>query len=186
MRKFVLIALMLLVAAAAFAQEKTENKSTENKPAARNDFGWARSPYRLDFAVKELDDGKVMNTRNYSLVMQSAEERGRSFGEVKAGSRVPIAAAVNKEGQSTTQYIDVGINISSQLYVLENSNLLLSSNIEISTLAETQTGANPIIRRVSSNTMSEIPSGKAAQISFVDDPISRHRFQIEVTATKLR
>jgi hypothetical protein len=185
MRKHVLLALMLLVAVAALAQEKTENK-----PTARNDFTWARSPYRLDFAVKELEDGKVMNTRTYSLVMQSAEERGRSFGEVRAGSRVPVSTT-NKEGQSSIQYMDVGVKISSQLYVLESSNLLLGSEVEISTLA-TGPGAvdsgsgNPIVRSIRANTLGEIPSGKAAQIAFMDDPISKHRFQIEVTATKLR
>jgi hypothetical protein len=186
MRRFVFIVLTLLVATAVIAQD---NKP-ESKPA-RNDFGWARNPYRLDYTIKEMEDGKVVNTRTYSLAMQSAEERGRSFGEVKTGTRVPISTSVSaKEGTPQIQYLDVGINISAQLYVLENSNLLLSGNVEISTLAtgneSVGAGGAPIIRQIKSNTTSEVIAGKANQIAALDDPISKHRFLIEVTPTKLR
>ncbi len=195
MRRFVIIALMLLVAAAAVAQEKAEPKPAENKPAARNDFTWARAPYRLDYTVKELEDGKVINTRSYSLIVQSAEERGRSYGELKSGSRIPIATTETKTGEKQFQYIDVGVNISSQLYQLESGNLLLGSSVEISSIAlpdkEAQPGLNypaaqPMIRQIRSNITGEITAGKPNQIASVDDPVSRHRFQIEVTATKLR
>jgi hypothetical protein len=194
MRRFVVIALMLL-AAAAVAQEKPDNKPAENKPAARNDFAYARSPYRLDFTIKELEDGKVVNTRSYSMVIQSAEERNRSYGEVKTGSRVPVTTTESKTGEKQFQYIDVGVSIMSRLYQMEAGNLLLDSNIEISSLAlpdkEAQPGLNyagaqPIIRQVRSNITGEITAGKPNQIASLDDPISRHRFQIEVTATKLR
>src|SRR5512141_223063 len=100
MRRLVFIVLMLLVAVAVVAQDKQETKP------ARNDFGWARAPYRLDYTIKEVDDGKVVNTRTYSLVMESAEERGRSLGEVKTGSRVPITTQSTKDGGSSLQYID--------------------------------------------------------------------------------
>jgi hypothetical protein len=184
MRRSVLIILMLLVATAVIAQDKPESKP------ARNDFGWARNPYRLDYTIKELEDGKVVNTRTYSLAMQSAEERGRSFGEVKTGTRVPISTVIPKEGGNSIQYIDVGINIQAQLYVMENSNLLLTGNVEISTLASgtdsVGAGGAPIIRQIKSNTTSEVIAGKANQLAALDDPISKHRFLIEVTPTKLR
>jgi hypothetical protein len=184
MRRFVSIVLMLLVATAAIAQDKPESKP------ARNDFSWARSPFRLDYTIKEMEDGKVVNTRTYSMVMQSTEERGRSTGEVKTGSRVPISTQVNKEGGSSIQYLDVGINIQAQLYVLENSNLLLSGGVDISTLASgTESvgiGGAPIIRQIRANTTSEVTAGKANQIAALDDPISKHRFVIEVMPTKLR
>lgn len=184
MRKSAFIALVLLAAVVAGAQDNNQAKP------ARNDFGWARTPYRLDYAIKEMDDGKVVNTRTYSMVMQSAEERGRSIGEVKTGSRVPISTQTGKDGGSSIQYIDVGINIQAQLFVMENSNLLLSGNVEVSTLAAGNDGAGPggapIIRQVRSNTTSEVTAGKANQIALLDDPISKHRFVIEVTPTKLR
>jgi hypothetical protein len=177
--------LVLVVTTTALAQES----KPESRPA-RNDFNWARSPYRLDYIIKEMDDSKVVNTRTYSLVMQSAEERGRSIGEVKTGSRVPISTQTGKDGGSSIQYLDVGINIQAQLYLLENSSLLLTGNVEISTLASGTeaigAGGAPIIRQVRSNTTSEVTAGKANQIAALDDPISKHRFVIEVTPTKLR
>jgi hypothetical protein len=185
MRRFVIIVLMLLLAMSVVAQDTKQ----ENKPA-RNDFGWARNPFRLDYTIKEMEDGKVVNTRTYSLVMQSAEERGRSMGEVKTGSRVPVATSSGKDGPAQIQYLDVGINIRAQLYVLENSNLLLDNSIEISTLASgPDASANalaPVIRQIRTNTTSEVSGGKANQLASLDDPISKHRFVIEVTPTKLR
>jgi len=188
MRKYLFFVLALLVVSAGMAQEKKE--TAPEKPAAHNDSAWARNPYRLDYTIKELDEGKVVNTRTYSLVLQSAEERGPSFGEVKTGTRVPISAGT-KEGDSSIQYIDVGINISARLHVMaDNSGLLLTGNVEISTLATGpgSTGATgaPIIRQIRSNTTGEIVAGKANLIAALDDPISRHRFQIEVTPIKLR
>ncbi len=185
MRRFVTLILMLLVTAAVMAQDTKQ----EPKPS-HNDFSWARNPYRLDYTIKEMDDAKVVNTRTYSMVMQSSEERGRSFGEVKTGTRVPMLTATPKEGPPQIQYIDVGINITAQLYVLESSNLLLSGNVEISTLAtgpdSTGPGGAPIIRQIRCNTTGETIPGKANQIASLDDPISKHRYVIEVVPTKLR
>ena len=182
MRRTVYVILMLVVATAVIAQDT----KPEPKPV-HNDFSWARNPYRLDYTIKEMDDGKVVNTRTYSMVMQSSEERGRSFGEVKTGTRVPMLSAVPKEGSPQIQYIDVGINITAQLYLLESSNLLLSGNVEISTLADSTGPAGaPIIRQVRCNTTGETVPGKPNQIASLDDPISKHRYVIEVVPTKLR
>lgn len=176
MRRLLLIAFTLLVAAAAVGQE--------NKSAARNDFSWARAPYRLDFVIREMDDGKVVNSRNYSMVMTSTDERGRGMGDMRAGSRIPVNV-----GDKGIQYVDVGVNINSRLYVLDSGALLLENSTEISTLATPEgagQGANPIIRQIRSNTTGEVIVGKASQIALLDDPVSKRRFQIEVTATKLK
>jgi hypothetical protein len=173
MRKWLLFTFTLLVAAAAVSQEI--------KPP-RNDFGWARAPYRLDFVIREMDDGKVVNSRNYSMIMTSTDERGRTMGDLRAGSRIPVNI-----GDKGIQYVDVGVNISSRLYVLESGALLLENSTEISTLATPEgQGANPIIRQIRSNTIGEVNVGKASQIALLDDPVSKRRFQIEVTATKLK
>lgn len=183
MRKIFVICFILVCTSAVLAQDSKQ----DIKPTApaRNDFGWARNPYRLDFVVKELDNTRVINSRSYSIITQSAEERGRSFGEFKAGSRVPIVTTT-KEGAQTTQYMDVGVNMSAQLYILENSNLLMTFLAEISSLAETPAGQNPIVRQMRANTTGEIVAGRSNMIVSVDDPVSNHRFEIDVTPTKLR
>lgn len=181
MRKYVFIALMLLVAVAAIAQDTQEKPSPTALYAKRN-------PYRLDFTIKELDDNKVVNTRSYSMVMESAEDNRRSYGEVKAGSRVPIVTA-NKDGQPTTQYMDVGVSIEGQLNLRGDNNMMFDCHVEVSSLVTAGPGTAaglPIVRSVRSQTTSELVIGKTNQIASVDDPVSTHRFQIEVTATKLR
>ena len=184
MRRFFVIFITLLSVGFAVAQDNKQDAPKTLAPRT-NDFSWARNPYRLDFVVKELDDAKVINTRTYSMLTQSSEDRGRSFGEVKAGSRVPVLTT-GKDGQNTTTYMDVGVNINAQLYLMENSTLLLIARTEVSSLADAQTGANPIVRQMSANTTGEIVAGKSNQLAIVDDPISKHRFEIDVTPTKLR
>jgi hypothetical protein len=182
MRRILIVVITVLCVTAVVAQD---NKPEPAKQQVRSDFSWARSPYRLEFVVKELDDSKVINTRSYSMMMQSSEERGRSFGEVKAGSRVPVVTT-SKEGQPSTVYMDVGVNINAQLWIMPDSNLLLSANTEVSSLADAQTGPNPIVRQMHTNTTGEVTVGKSNQLAIVDDPISKHRFEIDVTPTKLR
>jgi hypothetical protein len=181
MRRSLLFVQMLLLATAATAQGTT----AAGKPAGSDGV---RAPYRLEYVIKEMDDGgKVINTRTYSLMLQSAEDR-RNFGELKTGTRVPVRMNVPKEGESQIQYLDVGISISAQLTVVEGSSLVLIGQVEISTLAGDGggSGSPPLIRQVRSNTTSEVTPGKVNQIAVLDDPISKHRFEIDVTPTRLR
>jgi hypothetical protein len=57
--------------------------------------------YRLDFTISELEDGKKINSRQYSINLNSGEGN-----EIKIGTRVPVEA---KQGEF--QYLDVGTSI---------------------------------------------------------------------------
>ena len=179
MRKFFAIAVMLLLAASLMAQEK-------EKQADKHDvFSFLSSGYRLDFALKELDAGKVINTREYTMMMMASNQRGGqgfNYGEVKAGNRVPIMV------EKGPQYIDVGINISANLYQLDSGALMLTSTTEVSSLASGGPGpaAAPVLRSSKANSIVEVPAGKPTLLSSVDDPVSNHRFQLEVTVSKLK
>src|SRR5271155_153352 len=61
----------------------TKQKSGEQKPL---------EAYHLDFAINELEDGKKINSRQYSLNMNSND----SGNEIKIGTKVPVEA---KEGE---------------------------------------------------------------------------------------
>jgi len=180
MHRSLVIAMMLLFTTAAVAQDTAAG----SKSAVPR--GWG-APYRLEYLIKEMDDGKVINTRTYLLMLQSAGDRGIR-GELKTGTRVPIRMTVPKEGESEIQYLDVGINISAQLQVVEGSGLVLVGQVEISTLAGDLGGggAPPLIRQVRSNTTSEVTPDKVNQIAVLDDPISKHRFEIDVTPTRIK
>src|ERR1700685_2915271 len=55
------------------------------------------SAYRVDYSINELEDGKKINTRQYSLNLNDNDAN-----ELKIGTRVPVEA---KQGEM--EYIDV-------------------------------------------------------------------------------
>src|SRR5579871_4923765 len=65
--------------------------------------------YRLEFVTKELDDTKVINTRNYSMIVAENKQDGNS---IRSSTRMPIPS-----GSNPSQYIysDLGVNIDAQV-----------------------------------------------------------------------
>ena len=181
MRKLFAVCLILLAAFTAVAQDKKEEKT----PDAMAQWDWAKTPYRLNFLIKELDDAKVVNTRAYSMILDSSAQGGpQTSGEIKAGSRVPL------NGEKGITYMDVGINLWARLTVKQSGSLILAYNTEVSSLAAPDMartdGPGPMLRSMRSNTTCEVPVGKPVVLTELDDPTSKHRFQLEVTVTKLK
>ena len=184
MRKVFAICLILLVGLAAVGQEKQEKKE-ERTPDPLAQWDWAKTPYRLNFVIKELDDGKLVNTRVYSMILDSSAQGGpQTSGEIKAGSRVPL------NGEKGITYMDVGVNLWARLTVKQSGSLILAYNTEISSLAAPDMarsdGPGPLVRSMRSSTTCEVPLGKPVVLNEFDDPISKHRFQLEVTVNKAK
>lgn len=188
MRKLVVIGVMLLAVLAA-AQESKQEKKDEKPFDPIAQWDWARAPYRLNFVLKESDDGKLINTRSYSMVLDSGAQRGQGYpqpssGEIKAGSRVPL------NGEKGITYMDVGVNLWARLAVMQSGGLILSNNTEISSLAAPDMarseGPGPMVRSMRSSTTCEVPVGKPFVLNELDDPISKHHFQLEVTVNKVK
>src|ERR1700678_1384542 len=88
----------------AKAATSTETAETETKSNAQS----AQKPseaYRLDFSINEMEDGKKINSRQYSMNLTTGESN-----EVRIGTRVPVDT---EEGKF--QYLDVGTNIFARL-----------------------------------------------------------------------
>jgi 3D (Asp-Asp-Asp) domain-containing protein len=134
--------------------------------------------YRLDFAVNEFEDGKKINTRQYSMNLNAEDSN-----EIKIGTRVPIES---KQGEFT--YLDVGTSIWCRLGERSNG-LPISVRAEISNFAmpdqQTQT-VRPVLRQLSIKASTVAQLGKPMVVGSVDDPNSKRQFQLEVTVTKLR
>jgi hypothetical protein len=150
--------------------------------------------YHLDFALNELDDGKKINTRQYSMD-QIAERQGdpgyiRDLGhgkEVKIGTRVPVESE-----QGKYQYVDIGTSIWCQLKE-DDAGLSLDARAEVSSLvprADTDVYHPnmhaPVLRQLQIQSSSAVTLGKLMTLGTVDDPDSKRQFQLEVTVTKLR
>lgn len=177
-KTLLLFPVVLLLLGVAAAQEK----------AAPQDAGPA-GMYRLDFVIREMDGTKVINTRNYSMLVQTPTAHLRvTDSDVRAGTKVPVSVGT-KDGQTQIQYTDVGVYIRASLTFRDDGPLVLGVATQISSLAMPEPGAQappqPIIRTANSNGTGVLVPGKALLVSSVDDPASNHKFTVEVMSTKL-
>jgi len=167
------------LAAVASATPPTP-QSEPSKAAAESDK--SMNAYRLDFTLAELEDGKKINTRQYSM-----NSRANDWNEIKIGTRVPMEFE-----QGKYQYLDVGTSIRCRLtdqadLTSLGSNVSLSAHAEISNFAAPeQPGRQPIIRELRIEASTVLALGKPMVVGVVDDPNSRRQFQLEVTVTKLK
>jgi len=136
-------------------------------------------PYRVDFSIYELEDGKKINTRQYSLNLNAEDAN-----ELKIGTRVPVETK-----QEEFQYLDVGTNIWCRIGE-RSDGIPLSVRAELSNFAIPEQGsgqsARPAIRQLQIHASTVAVLGKPMIVGSVDDPNSNRQFQLEVTVTKLR
>ena len=140
--------------------------------------------YRLDFTISELEDGKKINSRQYSINLNSGEAN-----EIKIGTRVPVEA---KQGEF--QYLDVGTSIwcrlrdSTDIAWLAND-VMLQVRSDLSNFAipdQQAQSTRPIIRQVKIDSSAIATVGKQMVVGSADDPNSKRQFQVEVMVTRLK
>jgi len=143
-------------------------------------------PYRLDFAFNELADGKIVNTRHYSMNLTAGESN-----EIKIGTRVPVVSGSTPGAPAVQwQYVDVGTNIWAQLREHGDEWVLAVrsevSNLDLGSDTEHVGGQNPVIRQIKLSGSTLLVVGKTILIGSMDDPNSKRQFQLEVIVTRLR
>ena len=174
---------LMMVTLGAFARARAQD-STAAK--ASSDEDKVQNAYRLDFLLSELEDGKKINTRQYSMNSHPLDE-----SEIKVGSRVPVES---KQGEF--QYLDVGTNIESKLWDQTKmsylgSNVFLKVEAELSNFAAPDQQAagqqfHPVVRQLRIKASTIVSLGKPMVVGVVDDPNSKRQFQLEVTVTRLK
>jgi 3D (Asp-Asp-Asp) domain-containing protein len=155
----------------ASAQDSSPSKAAPEAEKSLN-------AYRLDFSVNEIEDGKKINTRQYSMNLNADDAN-----EIKIGTRVPVES---KQGEFN--YLDVGTNIWCRIGERANG-LPISVRAEISNFAiPDQQGQTPrpVLRQLSIKASTVAQLGKPMVVGSVDDPNSKRTFQLEVTVTKLK
>jgi hypothetical protein len=178
-RAFAVSALLVALAVFGGVGRIAAQQSTETTKAATQDSPKLVEAYRLDFSINELEDGKKINTRQYSMNLN-----GNDSNDLKIGTRVPLEG---KEGQF--EYIDVGTNISARMQS-RNGQVEVFVHTDMSNFAVPEQAQvhdpHPVIRqlKISGSTLAVL--GKPMIIGSVDDPNSKRQFQVEVTVNKLR
>src|SRR5579884_3050687 len=177
-------AILLCAVGLAMGQDETQSANESKTPASTEGKASAQlksvQPYRLDFALNELQDGKKTNTRHYSINLTAG-----SGDEIKIGTRVPVRTGP-KESGTQFQYMDVGTNIWAFLREV-GEEIQLEVKGEVSDLdKQPSTDLGPIVRQMKISGSTLLVTGKPILIGSMDDPNSNRQFQLEVTATRLR
>ena len=137
--------------------------------------------YRLDFAVKDMQDGKVLDTRNYFVYISDRSKNGRPTS-IRAGSKVGVS-----EGGGVNRY-DLGVSIDCGYRAATKESLSLDIGVDISTMlpyadADLRYANMPILRQ--NRWGSEVVVGLRSPTTIFssDDVASKRKLQIELTAT---
>jgi hypothetical protein len=161
-----------LLAAPCFPQ------ASENKPEEQTKY------FRLDFTVKELEGGKVVNARSYST---SLSDQSRDNAQLRAGDKVPIVAEAGK-----VSYQDIGVNIDCTSLRLVDNQIAFHINATISSvIADAQgkaiegSAGVPLIRNTSWGSTVLVPLRKAVTVFSSDGATTKRQTQLELTATPI-
>ncbi len=177
-----ILAGVVLMATPSAAQESKDSKpaAPESKVVAVPRPQKAAATYKLDFTLSELEDSTRVNSRSYSLLLEE-----EAWGRTRIGTKVPLSMG---EGKGV-QYMDVGFSLDARLNQ-RNGDLRIELRLEVNTFVPVEGEAarprEPVLRTMRSELTASITPGKPTLLTTVDELGSRRRFQVEVTATRLR
>jgi hypothetical protein len=151
-----------LMATACFAQDA----SKAEKPESRF--------FKLDFVLKEVDGGKVLNARSYSML--AATERAPS--SIRTGQKI-------QEGTTEhPNWVDVGVRIDARGLRESQGQLSFSATTEVTGLPQDTTPERPaMLRQYLWSSDVEVPLRKPTVIFSSESTTSKAQMQVEVTAT---
>ena len=184
MRKRIVITValaMFLTGGASLKWAAAQDTAKQGEPQVK-----PTDSYKVDFTVNELDNGKKINSRSYSMLVRAdAIPKFTDTKRLRVGSRVPYATGTGSA--STFQYQDVGMNIDCRLLPMGNGNVVIDTNWEYTSL---EPGAShdtlpPVFRQVRSSVEAVVPVSKPTVISEMDDVASTHHYVFEVKVTKI-
>jgi hypothetical protein len=162
--------LPLIPNSASAQQEKAKDSTTtEQKPV---------SAYRIELSVREIENGKRLNSRNYMMLVEEDKN-----GRIRVGNRVPY-----QSGEKQYQYVDVGMNIDCRPREKEGG-VAVYMGVEISSVAPEERAAptfNPVFRTQRIEVAPIVTLGKPTLVATMDDVVTNRRYEIEVTATKVK
>jgi hypothetical protein len=186
-RRIALLGMLVMLALASQGVAQGDKKTDNTGSAAPNGNAAVNKPlnvYRLDFALSEFVDGKKVNTRNYTVTAREDE-----MNKLRSGARYPVASATVDKG-TQFQYLDVGVSIDCRV-VERGGYLELNAVVDSSVIEGADANSvpspridQPVIGQMKSDIRSLIRPGTPTMVSSMEDPASKRRFQLDVTATK--
>lgn len=135
--------------------------------------------YKLDFVLKEVEAGKVLNARAYSMTMST--KKAAPPGTIRTGSRVPVSNA-----SGSFNYIELGVNIDCHMVEEVGGDLSLVVTADINNTPQEPASGPPVLRQTKWSSVVVVPMKKATLLFSSDDATSKRQMQLELTATPLR
>jgi hypothetical protein len=137
--------------------------------------------YRLQFVLRESESGKSTGTRTYTMqVLPNISNK------LNAGTKVPVPNGPASNASVT--YVDVGVSMRAKLEE-RAAVLLLNADVEISNLGVERENTGrpaPRIQQLRATVDTALQPGQPTSIATLDDPATPRRYEIQVTATKLK
>ena len=191
MKTAMLLAGILLAAALACAQASDTKPGTKQESAeARPSDAGVGALYKFDLAIEELQNEKIVNTRNYSWTSELFDSKPKK-DVIRIGDRIPIVTAmIGDKGQQQEQfqYIDVGTNIEYKAFVAEDR-VVVELEISLSSIVQmTQTAPHgqPVVRQTKTVTTTILSPGKPLTAFSLDDPGTPAHYVGKLTVTKIK
>ena len=161
-----------VLSAACFAQNEEAKKPA---PPPEKKF------YRLDLAVKELDGGKTVNSREYFMIVSTGHENN----SLRTGTKLPFGS------EDKRSYMDVGVNFDCrEVGTTANGDLSMILSADVSSVADgdlkAATAGYPVLRTNRWGSSVVVPLGRTTAVFSSDDLASKRRMQVEVTATAVK
>lgn len=158
--------------------------TTPEKPTSAQLAQGAKNFYQLSFVVREVEGERVINSRSYSMITRTDKQRS----SIRAGEKVPFASVTG--GTTQWQQINVGVNIDCRELEETGDRLSLYISADISSMMEGQeqngsTSSTPIIRSNQWDSMVTVPLKQPTILFSSDDPASKRKMQLQLTATLL-
>jgi hypothetical protein len=157
-------------AAASQPGNESQNDQTTKKETSRDS-----SIYRVSYKVNEVENGKTINSRSYTLMARVGEREA-----VNIGSRVPVAF------QGKLDYHNVGMALSCTIRPA-GEKLVVHSEFNLNTIADKEPASvlpPPVTRQFYLQDDPVATLGKPTFVGSIDDIASNRRYVIEVTVTK--
>ncbi len=146
----------------------------------------AQKFYKLEFTLKEVDAGKVLNARSYSVIAVQDPKSNRV--SIRAGAKVPVNVGGN------VNFWDVGVNIDCYVLAEVDGRLSLSITADVTSTPTTAESAGqagggtsgpPTIRQNRWVSVVTIPLRKPTLVFASDDLVSKRQMQMDITATPI-
>ena len=138
--------------------------------------------YKLEFVLKEVEGGKVLNARAYStMISTDAKNAGQNQASIRAGGTVSY-----NDGKSP-QSISIGVSIDCRAVkeVERGLSLNVSADIQSAPSEPVPAGTAPTVRHNQWSSPAIVPLKKPTLLFSSDDPMSKRQMQLELTVTPI-